>query len=612
VSQTGGNFFSLKLSYSPLWFFILFLTADALLVFAPVSLAVDLSILLFGILVPFVIALFLLKKPVSKSDKAAFFQAEWFEVGPWFWIVFAILFLITRFYKLTTLPWPLTEDGYVAYYANRLAVLGDWKILYGCAQMEPLYIWGLAAWFKVFQSSLLALKTYPIILYVGVLATGYWAARRYFSKTISFVALWFLAFNFWTFFINRKCHASGGFLLFSCLTFYLLGGSLLSASNKRVKFFWLLAFCVGLGFYTYTAWPVVAVMVALPIFLNTKSEFPSIGKKIIAFILMPLILVLPLIHARLAPGGTAYVQSLIGTPAGLDYLEVLFWNGLRLTTADPTNMGWLNPCLGALFLTGFLELWKYRLFSWVQWILWAFLIFLLPGGLSDFFEIYRIEADLPLICLLAALGFNAILSQFHFSKWKNIFIFFLLAFVSFGADIYHYEGPGQFNDWDYWISNKRHFQFVDFSRAYPILEKAHRNGTALSLLIHLNNNNNNDQTLNVVTAPFDNAGNLGALNRPPKKAALLVNSNYEPFLKKEFPDSNWTWLSPDLPNDYGGFALGFIPINLDTETILERWKKADDVFKQNTKIFMESIRDSAGVGLKDLYTQTQFFTGTVF
>ncbi|HXL72207.1 MAG TPA: hypothetical protein VN963_01160, partial [bacterium] len=513
-----------------------------------------------------------MKNPVAVSGKDSLYQMEWFDVGPWLWIVSAVLFIITRFYKLTTLPWPVTEDGYVAYFANRLAIQGDWKILYGCAQMEPLYIWGFAAWFKLLGSSLLALKTYPIILYVGVLTAGYWGARRYFSKTISFVALWFFAFNFWALIVNRKCHVSGGLPLFECLAFYLLGGSLLSSPPKRAKFFWLLALCIGIGFYSYTAWPVVAVMAALPVFLKTKSEFSPSVKKLIVFSLIPLTLVLPLLYARFSSGGATYIQSLIGYPAGLDYLEVLFWNGLRIST-EPSNMGWLNPCLGALFLVGFLEVWRYRLFSWAKWVLWAFLLFLLPGVLTNFFEILRITADLPLICLLAALGFNAILSQFHFSKGKNIFLFLLLAFLSLGLDIYHYEGPGQTNDWNYWISNKRHFAFIDFSRAYLILETAHQSGTPLSLLICLNNNNNCDQTLNVVTSPFDNAGDLGALNHSNQKAALLVNSNYEPFLKKEFPDSDWTWLSPDLPNDYGGFVIGFIPINSSTVKILERWKK---------------------------------------
>jgi hypothetical protein len=613
LNQSFKKILSLKLSYSPWMFFVLFMAADAFLAFSRMSLAVDLAVLLFGILVPFTIVLISLKKPVAVSGKYSFYQTEWFDIGPWFWIVLAILFIITRFYKLTTLPWPLTEDGYVAYFANRVATQGDWKTLYGCAQMEPLYIWGLAAWFKLFQSSLLALKTYSIILYVGVLVAGYWGTRQYFSKTISFVALWFLAFNFWAFFITRRCHASGALLFFACLVFYLLGASLLPPPHRRAKFFWLLALCIGIGFYSYTAWPVVAAMAVLPIFLQTKSEFPPAVKKLIAFILIPLILVLPLIHARLSAGGTIYIQGLLaGRPAGLDYLEALFWNGLRITRADPSNMGWLNPCLGALFLIGFLEVWRYRLFPWAKWVLWAFLIFLLPGILTNFFEIYRITADLPLICLLAALGFNAILSQFHFSKWKNIFIFFLLAFLSLGLDIYHYEGPGQLNDWNYWISNKRHFEFVDFSRAYPILETAHRNGTPLSIMIALNNNNNCDQTLNVVTTPFDNVSNLGALNHSDQKAALLVNGNYEPFLKKEFPDSEWTWLSPDLPSDYGGFMLGFIPINSSTVKILERWKKADDAFKRNNKILMDSVPDSADAGLKDLYAQYPIFHGDRF
>jgi hypothetical protein len=583
-----------------------------LLVFVPVPLAADLAVLLFGILFPLVLAFVLLfKNPVPLSEKDSFFHTEWFDVSLWLWIVLIILFIITRFYKLTTLPWPLTEDGYVAYYANRLAIHGDWNILNGCAQMEPLYIWGLAAWFKLFQSSLLALKTYPISLYVGVLTAGYWAARSYFSKTISFIALWFLAFNFWTFFINRKCHASGGLLLFECFAFYLLGGSLLSPPHRRTKFFWLLALCIGMGFYTYTAWPVVAVMAALPIILKTKSGFSEPGKKLAAFILIPLILVLPLIYARFAPDGVNYIQSLMGYPAGLDYLEGLFWNSLRITRADPSNMGWLNPCLGALFLIGFLELWKYRLFPWAKWVLLAFLLFLLPGVLTNFFEIYRITGVLPLICLSAALGFNALLSQFHFSKWKNIIVFFLLAFLSLGFDIYHYDGPGQLNDWDYWISNKRHFEFIDFSRAYPILETAHRNGTPLSILINLNNTGNFDQTLNVVTSSFDGVCKPGALNQRAPEAAILVNCNYEPFLKKEFPNTQWKWLSPDLPDDYGGLMIGFVPINSRTGKTLERWKRADEVFNHNNQMCMETDLDTNS-NIKDLYAHYPIFHGDRF
>lgn len=408
--------------------------------------------------------------------------------------------------------------------------------------------------------------------------------------------------------MSRERRAS----FFESLVIYLLGGSLVSPIHRRAKFFWLLALCIGIGFYSYTAWPVVAVMAALPMFLKTKSEFPPAVKKLIAFALIPLIVLLPLIHARLSAGGTTYIQSLLtGHPAGLDYLEALFWNGLRITMADPSTMGWLNPCLGALFLIGFLEVWRHRSFPWAQWVLWVFLLFLLPGALTNFFEIYRITAELPLICLSAALGFNAILSQFHFSKWKNIFVFFLLAVLSLGLDIYHYDGPGQLNDWDYWISNKRHFEFVDFSRAYPILERAHKNGTPLSLLINLNNNGNFDQTLNVVVSPFKEASPFGVLNQPVPEAALLVNCNYEPFLKKEFPNSRWTWLSPDLPDDYGGLMLGFVPVNSSTDKILERWKKADEVFNQNNQIYMESDID-ANSNIKDLYAHYSIFHGDRF
>lgn len=603
---------SLKITYSPIVFFILFLASNSLLVFSNLSLVDDLAIILFGILVPFVIALVLLKNPVSASDKNSFFQTEWFNVGPWLWILLAALFVTTRFYRLTSLPWPISDDGFVAYFANRLATQGDWRLLYGSARVEPLFIWGLAGWFKLFQSSLLAIKTYPVFVYFGVLVVGYFGARQYFSKTISFMTLWFLTFNFWTFYINRQCQVLGSLLFFECLVFYFLGIFLSSSSKKQVNFFWLLAICVGIGFYTYTAWPVVAVMTVLPVVLRTQYRLPGSAKRLIGFILIPLILALPLICARFSTGGVTYIQGLLGRSAGLDYLEALFWNGLGITRVDPSKLGWLNPCLGALFLIGFLELWRFRLSRISQWLLFAFLLFLLPGILTNNFDMARIIAVLPLICVFASMGMLAIISETPLPKTKKNIFFILLAVLSLGLDVYHYAGPGQFQDWDYFVSNKRHLMAVDFSRAYPILEAAHKNGVSLLILSNLNNNNL-DQTLNVVSSPFGETYGPFFLNQSAQKAAILVNCNYESFLKREFPDSDWIWLSPDFSNDYGGLVLGFVPINSHTRKTLERWKKADQVFNQNNEIYMEFIsQQSVDSILKDLYAHYPVFRGDRF
>jgi hypothetical protein len=224
----------------------------------------------------------------------------------------------------------------------------------------------------------------------------------------------------------------------------------------------------------------------------------------------------------------------------------------------------------------------------------------------------RIIAVLPLICVFAAVGMLAIISETTLTKTKNILFFILLAVLSLGLDVYHYAGPGQFQDWDYFVSNKRHLMAVDFSRAYPILEAAHKNGVSLLILSNLNNNNL-DQTLNVVSSPFDEADRPFFLNQSAQKAAILVNCNYEPFLKREFPDSKWIWLSPDLSNDYGGLVLGFVPINSHTRKTLGRWKRADEVFNQNNEIYMEFIsQQSVDLILKDLYAHYPVFRGDRF
>ncbi len=605
---------SLKVAYSPWVFFILFLSADLLLVFAPVPLAVDLTILLFGILLPLITALFLLKTPASTKEKDSLFQTEWLEIKPWLWMVLAGLFVVTRIYKLTTLPWPVPDDGYVAYWANRLAVQGDWRMLYGNSHAEPLFFWALAGWFKLFQPTLLALKTFPVLVYVGVLAAGYFAARQYFSKTVSFIALWFLAFNFITLFINRQCQAAGFLLFLECLTFYLLGRYLILPTVKQAKFFWFLALCIGMGFYTYTAWPVIAVMAAFPIFWRKRDRLPDAVKKLAGFIVVPLVVILPLIHARALPGGGSVFQRLLSGHQGglnLDYWIEFLWNGLGTIKEDPSKLGWLNPCLAALCWIGGLELWKQRSMSIARWIFLAFLMFLLPGLLTEPIEIYHVIAVLPLICVLAALGVNGLLLKTSLSKNKKLLLFLLLGVLSLGFDAYHYAGPGQLQDPAYWVRNQRHLMPVDFSRAYPLLEAAHQKGVPLFLFLNLNENNL-DQTLNVVTSPFDEMGRTAFLKQDNQKAVLLVNANYEPFLKKEMPDSEWTWLSPDLANDDGGLMLGFVPVNASNQPILERWAKANDVFKRNNDIYMDPVSDQANETLKDLYAHYAIFQGDRF
>jgi hypothetical protein len=218
---------------------------------------------------------------------------------------------------------------------------------------------------------------------------------------------------------------------------------------------------------------------------------------------------------------------------------------------------------------------------------------------------------LPLVCVLAALGVRTLLSKTTLSHGKNITVFLLLAVFSLGLDIYHFDGPGQLCDWNHWVSNKGHFDSVDFSRAYPILESVHKSGRPLWVLSHLHNNNY-DQTFNIASGPFDEAGHPDVLNQSNLTAALLVNCNYEPFLRKEFPESQWMWLSPELDNDYGGFALVFIPVNSRTEKILERWKRADEVFSQNNGIYLESPSDDNTEILKDLYAHYSIFRGDRF
>lgn len=132
------------------------------------------------------------------------------------------------------------------------------------------------------------------------------------------------------------------------------------------------------------------------------------------------------------------------------------------------------------------------------------------------------------------------------------------------------------------------------------------------MLLNLNNKNS-ERTLDVAVYDYDETHVEDKPQRTVSRVVLLINSNYESFLKKRFLSSDWKWLSPDLPSDYGGFMIGFIPMAPENEPTLKRWKEADVIFQENDRLYDQYPRSgNLQPVLDDLASHYEAFKGDPF
>jgi hypothetical protein len=87
-----------------------------------------------------------------------------------------------------------------------------------------------------------------------------------------------------------------------------------------------------------------------------------------------------------------------------------------------------------------------------------------------------------------------------------------------------------------------------------------------------------DQTLSVADHSFNTAENPDLPFEKAHWAALLINANYQPFLKKRFPNGKAVFLSRDAENPDGGQMLWVMPVGEKERVAVAGWKKANDSY----------------------------------
>ncbi|HEY5037926.1 MAG TPA: hypothetical protein VIJ93_02530, partial [bacterium] len=353
-------------------YFLLFFATNCVISFSDFSGAIKLTTGLFGLVLPFYVALRVSSLVPSRS-LASYSKEMKDQPTQALWLILLFLMVFLRFFKLTTFPcWPNLDEGWNGTLAIELSHHWTWKFFYTFGQVPPLPVWSAALLFKFGFSPSFCLWFPSAVVSLLTAGMGYLAARQFFSKYFSFICGCLLAFSNWPLFIGRFCHQGIWLPLWVCLSLFLCGRFLKSRSPRDQRnAIVFLGFGVGLGSFTFTPWPVVAAVFGLTVFWKTIGANPRKPRLFLYFLATFFLTLLPFLFAVYNEGFGQHILSLSPSssffhwdnfiPNFTHYLTTFVWSSFESEPAyTPVEGGFLNPLLGAFFFMGLVEMWRLR------------------------------------------------------------------------------------------------------------------------------------------------------------------------------------------------------------------------------------------------------------
>jgi len=491
----------------------------------------------------------------------------------WFFLIIAGFFL--RSLRLWAYPqWPLCDETTNIQFALELNRHWDWKFFYSDGQVSPLLIWATGILLKISQNSFFALEFSSFFVSCLTLLSGWWVADRFFPKNLAFLSTAFLALGYW------PIYAQGFSIQDICLpvwemwVFFLLFEAMKKGWEKS-SWLWIftLGAWLGLGYWTYTSWPVVTVAALfISVVSATKSRW---GYH------LPLLLVAGLfttglyfVVAAIQNGG--YGTHLIGYSAfhgyipikevllsAVDYVNFIFGGYWSIGIYAPIQGGFLNPLMGAFFWIGTWEVLRWQTtprFS--QWVVPILMFFLLPGVLSQNLQGFRIIQAMPVILALSALGACRFLDSLSSRRRPALLALLLLSSLA-------WDSSRLTETWIRFTSTTTQFRAV-----YAVLKKiAQEQGPGLCFT-QFKVPNQGIENLAAAVFPFNAAENPRLDIHQSRWAAILLHPDEVVFLRKDFPGAQWL-IPPMLSSGDDRFDIGLIPIVGKEDSRLEKWMAAD-------------------------------------
>ena len=272
-----------------------------------------------------------------------------------------------------------------------------------------------------------------------------------------------------------------------------------------------------------------------------------------------------------------------GLGQSLYYPATLLWEGWKgYFGYAPRWGGFLNPVLGAFFLLGVGEAWRFRDLPLVRALAASFILFLGPVLLTDNYSASRLSPLLPVCLILAALGIQTL--HYPAMGLKKIYLPVLLAFSLL------LDGVNLAMTRDYTNSCKEGPRYTRFVKAWELLEPMGKRGPGAVFPDFINDTR--DRSLSFLTYPFNPVVNPVIPPGSISWAAVLADEEYKPCLERCFPGIQWNWLDWDMRDMKAGVYfirgvyLGFIPLTDGNRETVQRWLAAG--------------RDLENLALKDL------------
>ena len=514
--------------------------------------------------------------------------------------LFLLLFLAglgARFYRLTSLnAWPGLDEGLIGMFAIGLSEKWDWRFFYTFGQAPPLMIWSVACLFKLGAPPFLCLWLPPALASGATVAVGYSAARRFFSRSFSLICAGLLAFGYWPLILGRTCHQGLWIPLWACGCLYFLGRFLQAPpgiSQRRESL--LLGFVTGLGSFTFTPWPAMALAVSGTVLARLLPRRTRDPGSLLCFLSALAVSLAPFLLAVGKEGYGPHIQAMSAASGwftlehqaltAFSYVASLFWGSPETDSAYTAAFGgMLNPLWGAAFLTGVLSLVRNRSHGLVGWVALAFFLGLLPGFLSMNVEMFRVAVAFPFLFFTTASGVAQLLSQAPPERRKALFFLLLLcgAALDGGRILKEKSIPAM-------PENRQTSPLVDI-HAYQILKQVE--GQAGPGLVFTEFTETPfDETLFDAVYGFNAAENPRRAG-PARWAGVFINPHFQPCLASRFPGAVWYNLGRDS-SENPERMVGIIPLDGQNREILRRWTEAHHYFRQLSRAINSISEDQS-------------------
>jgi hypothetical protein len=559
----------------PWFYFFVFTAANIVLAYTSLGLETKMWIGLGGFLIPFLAAVWAL--PARTGDGKTPLDDEMFPSAP-AWVAGGVLGLglLVRLYSWLNSNWIVPDEGILCQLSVELAKKWEWHFFFTTTQIPPLTHWVLSLYYRLVPPSVFSSRFFFFVVSSLGLVLVYPASRLLFSRSASLLGLLFFSFGFWPLLFCEYCGPLQAFLTVEIGVLYMLGRYLGASSPRESAAFGLgLGLATGLGLWVSMSWLLMVGMVAAAVIPGIKRAKASAWVGMASGFLLFFV---PFLWLSWTNNNGEHVKFLWGLYRGADTAAawknlfsnwtVLFWEGTPGNRYGPVLGGMLNPPEAALCFLGIIGCLRSGKTPFFRWILAAAFVFILPGLLTNGYQIFHNVLLPPILTVFCIFGAQMLLARVP--PGGRAFALAALVLVSSGLNLVHLAKS-------YALSSSEHSnsdpEYLEERRCFSILEETFRQQGPGYVLWDLSTFREN--SLKLETYPFNAADNPRLRDSDAHWAAVLCNVHYKYFVERRFPGSRWVGVGPDLFWHQGGLALGVIPLDDSDRAILSHWREAD-------------------------------------